>query len=128
MAVESARQPPNMGAVSTYLMDSPLSTIWNSNGKRTTLSPVSRATLRKREREALGRAVRVLRAERGVSQETVEDAGGLGQNALSRIERGDVSPSFDSLVGVAAGLGIPLSVLVATYERQLEGGARATRP
>jgi transcriptional regulator with XRE-family HTH domain len=77
-----------------------------------------------REREALGRAIRVLRAERGVSQEDVEGAGGLGQNALGRIERGAVSPSFDSLVGVAAGLGVPLGALVEAYEQQL---ARAPR-
>jgi len=79
---------------------------------------------RTREREALGRAIRVLRAEQGVSQEDVEAAGGLGQNALTRIERGGVSPSFDSLVGVAAGLGVPLSELIEAYERQL---ARAPR-
>lgn len=77
-----------------------------------------------REREALGRAIRVLRAELGVSQEHVEDRGGLGQNALTRIERGAVSPSFDSLVGVAAGLDVPLSAVVEAYERQL---ARASR-
>lgn len=79
---------------------------------------------RRREREALGRAIRVLRAEHGVSQEDVERAGGLGQNAIGRIERGASSPSFDSLVGVAAGLGVPLSVLIEGYERQL---ARAPR-
>ncbi len=72
-----------------------------------------------REREALGRAIRVLRAERGVSQETVEAAGGLGQNALTRIERGGVAASFDSLVGVAHGLGVPLSVVIGAYEAQL---------
>lgn len=79
---------------------------------------------RTRERQALGRAVRILRAEHGVSQEDVEAAGGLGQNAIGRIERGASSPSFDSLVGVAAGLGVPLSVLIEGYERQL---ARAPR-
>ncbi|HET6448614.1 MAG TPA: helix-turn-helix transcriptional regulator [Conexibacter sp.] len=79
---------------------------------------------RTREREALGRAIRILRAEHGVSQEDVEAAGGLGQNAIGRIERGASAPSFDSLVGVAAGLGVPLSVLIEVYERQL---ARAPR-
>lgn len=79
---------------------------------------------RTREREALGRAIRILRAEHGVSQEDVEAAGGLGQNAIGRMERGASSPSFDSLVGVAAGLGVALSVLVEVYERQL---ARASR-
>lgn len=89
-----------------------------------TLPAVPRSQPRKPERAALGRAVRVLRAERRVSQEAVEAAGGLGQNALSRIESGAVSPSFDSLVGIAVGLGIPLSVLVETYERQLDRGQR----
>ena len=79
---------------------------------------------RTREREALGRAIRVLRAEHGVSQEDVERDGGLGANAIGRMEKGASSPSFDSLVGVAAGLGVPLSVLVEVYERQL---ARAPR-
>ena len=74
---------------------------------------------RRREREALGRAIRVLRAERGVSQETVEAAGGLGQNALTRIERGGVAASFDSLVGIAAGLGVSLHVVIEAYETQL---------
>jgi transcriptional regulator with XRE-family HTH domain len=66
----------------------------------------------------------VLRAERGVSQEDVEAAGGLGQNALSRIESGAVSPSFDSLVGTATGLGVPLSTLIDTYETQLRRSGR----
>lgn len=109
-----------MGADSTYLVDSPLSAIWNSSDNRKTLPAVPRAKPRTREREALGRAVRVLRAERGISQETVEARGGLGQNALSRIERGEVAPSFDSLVGVAVGLDVSLRVLIETYERQLE--------
>lgn len=77
-----------------------------------------------RERAALGRAIRVLRAERGVSQEAVEGKGGLGQNALTRIERGGVAASFDSLVGVAEGLDVTLAELFAVYEGQL---ARAPR-
>lgn len=74
---------------------------------------------RRREREALGRAIRVLRAERDLSQEAVEAAGGLGQNALTRIERGGVAASFDSLVGVAAVLGVPLGAVIEAYEAQL---------
>lgn len=76
------------------------------------------------ERRALGRAIRVLRAERGVSQEDVERAGGLGQNALTRIERGTSSASFDSLVGIAEGLGTSLSELIEAYEAQLAKGSR----
>jgi len=84
---------------------------------------VPRATSRMDERRALGRAIRVLRAELGVSQEAVEHAGGLGQNALTRIERGSSSASFDSLVGIAQGLGVSLGELVDAYEVQLAKGA-----
>jgi len=79
---------------------------------------------RMRERAALGRAIRVLRAEHDVSQEDVERDGGLGANAIGRMERGVSAPGFDSLVGVAEGLGVPLSTLIDVYERQL---ARASR-
>lgn len=79
---------------------------------------------KQRERAALGRAIRVLRAEHGVSQEDVERDGGLGANAVGRMERGVSAPGFDSLVGVADGLGVPLSALIEAYERQL---ARAPR-
>ncbi|MBS1870974.1 MAG: helix-turn-helix transcriptional regulator [Actinobacteria bacterium] len=105
-------------------MDSPPLKIWNATHNRTRLRRVPPTKPRTREREALGRAIRVLRAERAVSQEEVEAAGGLGQNAIGRIERGASAPSFDSLVGVAEGLGVPLSVLIEVYERQL---ARAPR-
>lgn len=54
-----------------------------------------------------------------MSQEAVERAGGLGQNALTRIERGGSSPSFDSLVGIAEGFGISLRELIDAYEAQL---------
>ena len=74
---------------------------------------------RSSERRALARAVRVLRAERDLSQEEVERAGGLGVNAVGRAERGTSSPSFDTLVGIAAGLGVTLSELIAEVERQL---------
>jgi transcriptional regulator with XRE-family HTH domain len=61
----------------------------------------------------------VLRVERDLSQEAVESAGQLGANAVGRIESGTSAPSFDSLVGVAEGLGVSLGDLVAEFERQL---------
>jgi DNA-binding XRE family transcriptional regulator len=103
-------------------MDSPPSEIWIASGNAATLRAVPPSKPRMRERRALGRAIRVLRAEQGVSQEEVEAAGGLGQNAVGRIERGVVSASFDNLVGVAKGLGVPLAVVFESYERQLARG------
>jgi transcriptional regulator with XRE-family HTH domain len=77
-----------------------------------------------REREALGRAIRVLRAERGMSQQAVERAGDLGQNALTRIEKGGSAASFDSLVGIADGFGISLVALFEAYQAQLAKSPR----
>jgi transcriptional regulator with XRE-family HTH domain len=66
----------------------------------------------------------VLRVERDLSQEAVESAGHLGANAVGRIESGTSAPSFDSLVGVAEGLGVTLGDLVAEFERQLARRSR----
>jgi DNA-binding phage protein len=106
------------------MMDSPLLKIWIATSNNMRLRSVPPTKPRTRERDALSRAIRVLRAEHGVSQEDVERDGGLGANAIGRMERGVSSPSFDTLVGVATGLGVPLSVLIEAYEQQL---ARAPR-
>jgi Helix-turn-helix domain len=113
-----------MGAATSYVVDYPSSTIWNSRRQAATLPAVPSPKPRTRERAALGRAIRGLRAENALSREAVEAAGGLGQNALYRIEGGLVSPSFDSLVGVAQGLGVSLRDLIDAYERQLAKAPR----
>jgi transcriptional regulator with XRE-family HTH domain len=61
-----------------------------------------------------------MRAERDLSQERVEEAGDLSTPAIQRVESGRISVGFDILVGVADGLGVPLSELIAEYERQLQ--------
>lgn len=60
-----------------------------------------------------------MRAERDLSQEAVEAAGNLSTPAVQRAESGRISVGFDILVGIAAGLGVPLGDLIAEYERQL---------
>lgn len=72
-----------------------------------------------RHRRALATAIRVMRAERDLSQEAVEAAGRLSTPAVQRAESGRVSVGFDILVGIAAGLGVSLGELIAEYERQL---------
>jgi transcriptional regulator with XRE-family HTH domain len=66
----------------------------------------------------------MLRAERQLSQEDVQAKGGLGQNALTRIESGAVSASLASLLRVAEGLGVPVSALMEAFEAQLGKGGR----
>lgn len=72
-----------------------------------------------RERRALAIAVRELRARRALKQEEVGEAAGLGRNYLTTLESGRTNPSFDALVRLSRGLGVPLSELMRVYEERL---------
>jgi transcriptional regulator with XRE-family HTH domain len=72
-----------------------------------------------RERRALAVAVRELRARKALKQEEVGEAAGLGRNYLTTLESGRTNPSFDALVRLARGLGVPLSELILLYEERL---------
>jgi transcriptional regulator with XRE-family HTH domain len=70
---------------------------------------------------ALGRAVRELRARRGISQETLAHRSYLHRNYVGAIERGEINPTFRILLklfiflglfGLADRLGVFVSVLV----------------
>jgi transcriptional regulator with XRE-family HTH domain len=73
---------------------------------------------------ALGAAVRETRARRGLSQEGLGFASGLHRNYVGAIERGEINPTFRTLLALAAGLALPLSALVLLYERNI-GEARS---
>jgi len=66
------------------------------------------------ERTALARAVAVAvvrhRAERGLTQRDVATLLEMTQPQVARLERGDVNPSMDTLMRVAGGLGIEITI------------------
>jgi transcriptional regulator with XRE-family HTH domain len=68
---------------------------------------------------ALGRAVRESRARRELSQEGLGFASGLHRNYVGALERGEVNPTFATLMRVSHGLGIALSTVVTVYERNV---------
>ncbi|MDO8213494.1 helix-turn-helix domain-containing protein [Conexibacter sp. CPCC 206217] len=68
------------------------------------------------ERRALADAVHTLRARERLSQQEVADRAGLGRNFVSDLEAGRRRPSFDGVVLVARGIGVPLGELIALYE------------
>ena len=72
------------------------------------------------ELHALGRALLELRARRDLSQEELGAESGLHRNYVGSLERGEINPTFRVLLKLAAGLRLPLSELVAVYERQRE--------
>lgn len=70
------------------------------------------------DHRVLGGAIRELRTRRACSQEQLGLAVGLHRNYVGGIERGEVNPTFRTLLTVARGLDVPLSLLVRLYERR----------
>lgn len=60
-----------------------------------------------------GTAVRTRRAQLGVTLDQLADTSGVSAAALSRVERGLLSPSLRNALAIARGLGCELSELVA---------------
>jgi len=61
----------------------------------------------------LGERIQALRADRKLTQEAVADRIGISQKYLSELERGQKSPSWDTLVAIAHdGFGIKVASLV----------------
>jgi transcriptional regulator with XRE-family HTH domain len=55
---------------------------------------------------ALGRAVRAIREERGISQVELAARTGFTQAWISHVERGNRNPSWSNIVRLATGLGV----------------------
>jgi transcriptional regulator with XRE-family HTH domain len=68
---------------------------------------------------ALGAAVRGLRLERGYSQERLSLEAGLHRNYVGRVERGELSPTFEPLVAMSRALGIEPDELMRLFLREL---------
>jgi transcriptional regulator with XRE-family HTH domain len=73
---------------------------------------------------ALGLAVRETRARRGISQEELGHRALLHRNYVGAIERGEINPTFASLLRVVSGLDVVLSDLILLYERNIAETAR----
>ncbi|WP_460067418.1 helix-turn-helix transcriptional regulator [Streptomyces sp. YKOK-I1] len=64
------------------------------------------------ERTVLGRAIRTSRVQAGLTQEQVALRAGLDRAGVVRIELGQQSPTTDTLIRIAAALGVTVSDLV----------------
>ncbi len=65
---------------------------------------------------ALGRAVRLIREERSISQVQLAADTGFTQSWLSQIEHGRRNPSWSNVVRLADGLGVGIAELAARAE------------
>jgi transcriptional regulator with XRE-family HTH domain len=73
---------------------------------------------RSSQHAALGRALRALREEHGLSQEELGHRARLHRNHIDGIERGELNPSFSSLLKLARSLGVtPASLFALADER-----------
>lgn len=70
------------------------------------------------EHITLGRTVKELRARRDLSQEQLGFRSGMHRNYIGAIERGEINPTFRTLLSLVGGLALPLSELIALYERR----------
>jgi XRE family transcriptional regulator, regulator of sulfur utilization len=67
--------------------------------------------------EALGRAIRQLRDERGLRQQELANAADMNVTAISHIERGRANPAWGTVKRIAAALGVTVSEVAARAER-----------
>jgi transcriptional regulator with XRE-family HTH domain len=63
---------------------------------------------REKPRVALGRAIRELRLERHLTQETLAHAAGITVGHLSKIERGQSNPTWETVKRIAGALGVSM--------------------
>ena len=61
---------------------------------------------------SLGKVVKTLRAEAGLTQEGLAARADITTSYISRIERGDRNPTWAALGRLSRGLGVPRWVLV----------------
>jgi transcriptional regulator with XRE-family HTH domain len=55
---------------------------------------------------ALGKAIRAIRSEQGLTQEAFAAKAGIDRSYYGALERGEFNMTVDTLVAVAAGLGV----------------------
>jgi len=79
-------------------------------------NPTSRAI--SAEHLALGAIVRQLRRRHVISQEELGFRAGLHRNYVGAIERGEINPTFRTLMTLATGLDVRLSTIVRLCEQR----------
>lgn len=66
--------------------------------------------------QELGENIRKIRELKGFSQQNLADEIKVDQKTISRIEKGELSPKFETLVSIAGALSVNLSQLLSFHE------------
>ena len=69
--------------------------------------------------EIIGRIIRKLRTEKGLSQDVLSGLAGIGRTHLTMIENGKKNPNFETIWKIALALELQPSELVALFESEL---------
>ena len=73
---------------------------------------------------AFGAAVRALRMERGIAQESLAHQAGIERSHMGKIERGEHMPTLAIIFKIAGALECSTAVLMSEAESQLAAAAR----
>lgn len=76
------------------------------------------------DNSAVGKTIRVLRKEKGLSQDVLSGLAGIARTHLTMIENGSKQANFETLWRLATALGLRPSELVAQIERRIEASEK----
>ncbi len=77
----------------------------------------------------MGQRIRGLRKQKGMTLQDVSDASGVAVSTISKIERSQLSPTYDRLAKIAAALGVEVAALHSDTDARFEdGGFLVSRP
>lgn len=80
---------------------------------------------RVQQRRELGRRIKTLRVQQGLTQEELAQACGLFRTYVARIESGAANPTVSVLLRVADALGVPAPMLFQDQEEPRKASAPA---
>lgn len=81
--------------------------------------PAGATTFEAEPAQAFGAAVRALRTEQGVAQETLANLAGIERSHVGKIERGEHMPTLAIILKIARALGCSAADLMAETESRL---------
>ena len=82
--------------------------------------PVGATTYDAELAQAFGAAVRALRTERGIAQESLAHLAGIERSHMGKVERGEHMPTLTIIFKIAGALECSTAVLMSETEGQLE--------
>jgi transcriptional regulator with XRE-family HTH domain len=71
--------------------------------------------------KVLGKRIRDLRTNKGISQEKLAELAGLHFTYIGQVERAEKTPTVDTVGKIARGLGIPMAKLFENIDEYAEG-------